>query len=195
MKKICVGIVLLGVLSGCAGKVDPRFVPVENFDLSRYLGTWYEIARLDHSFERGLVKVTAEYSMRDDGKVRVVNRGYNLGKNEWKRAEGKAKFKQSEDIGWLEVSFFGPFYAAYIILALDHENYSYALVSGPNTSYLWILSRSPQLDEEIVQKLLAKAESFGFNTGELIFVEQYQPGEKPPEPGGETDLTAEDVGL
>lgn len=195
MNKLLFSISLLMILAGCSGKVDPRFVPVQDFDLSRYLGTWYEIARLDHSFERGLVKVTAEYSMRDDGKVRVLNRGYNLGKNEWKKAEGKAKFKGDRETGWLKVSFFGPFYADYIVLDLDREGYSYALVSGPNTSYLWILSRTPELGEGIVEKLKERAESVGFNTGDLIFVEQFEQGEELPLRANERDLTAEEAGF
>lgn len=184
MRKIFFSLGLVLLISGC-GKVDPRFKAVENFELPRYLGTWYEIARLDHSFERGLVKVTAEYSMREDGKVRVLNRGYNLGKNEWKKAEGKAKFKGDSNTGWLKVSFFGPFYADYIILALDQEEYRYALVAGPNTSYLWILSRTPTLEEKIVEELVSKAEAVGFVTENLIFVEQFQEGENPPHLEGE----------
>ncbi len=172
MVKIFSGISLLLLLTGCTGKVDSRFVPVTGFDLSRYLGTWYEIARLDHSFERGLEKVTAEYSMRGEGKVRVVNRGYDPKKDKWKQAEGRAEIKHEPDKGWLKVSFFRPFYADYMILELDRENYGYALVSGPNTSYLWILSRTPVLDGQIVKELMAKAETLGFDTGSLIFVNQ-----------------------
>ena len=178
MGKVFSGIFILLLLSGCSGKVDSRFVPVEGFELSQYLGTWYEIARLDHSFERGLEKVTAEYSMRDDGKVRVLNRGYNPEKDKWKRAEGRAELKHDPGTGWLKVSFFRPFYADYMILELDRENYSYALVSGPNTSYLWILSRTPVLDEAIVNDLLAKAETFGFNPDDLIFIAQDDPAEQ-----------------
>jgi apolipoprotein D and lipocalin family protein len=165
-------VLLLVLLTGCTGKADSRFIPVTGFDLSRYLGTWYEIARLDHSFERGLEKVTAEYSIREDGKVRVVNRGYNPEKDKWKRAEGRAELKHDPGTGWLKVSFFRPFYADYMILDLDMENYNYALVSGPNTSYLWILSRTPVLDRQIVNELMAKAETFGFNPEDLIFINQ-----------------------
>lgn len=172
MGKIFSGLSLLVLLTGCAGEADSRFIPVTGFDLSRYLGTWYEIARLDHSFERGLEKVTAEYSMRDDGKVRVLNRGYDPKKDKWKQAEGRAELKHEPETGWLKVSFFRPFYADYMILELDRENYSYALVSGPNTSYLWILSRTPVLDRQIVNDLMAKAETFGFNPEDLIFVNQ-----------------------
>jgi len=172
MRKSIAGLFFMGCLLGCAGKVDSRLVPVEGFDLSRYLGTWYEIARLDHSFERGLVRVTAEYSLRGDGKVRVVNRGFNPVKNEWKHAEGKAKFSRGEQTGWLKVSFFGPFYADYLVLALDRDEYRYALVSGPGTSYLWILSREPCLDAGILEALKRRALELGFDTSALIMVEQ-----------------------
>ena len=112
------------LLVSCSG-VPKNVEPITSFELSRYLGTWYEIARLDHRFERGLSAVTAEYSLRDDGKVRVKNQGFSTEKNEWKDAIGKAKFKTTEDVGHLLVSFFGPFYASYVIFELD-DNYRYA---------------------------------------------------------------------
>ena len=158
------------LLLGCAGKPD-TVQPVTNFDLQRYLGTWYEIARLDHSFERGLTKVTADYSLRDDGGVRVLNRGYAADKKEWKEAEGKAYFVNRPDEAYLKVSFFGPFYGSYVVMALD-DDYQHALISGPDTSYLWILSRTPQLDPAVKEKLVAKARVAGFDTSGLIFVEQ-----------------------
>ena len=124
------------VLVGCTGV--PRGVqPVKGFKLDRYLGKWYEIARLDHSFERGLTRVTAEYSLRSDGGVKVLNRGYSPAKKAWKEAEGKAYFVTTADQGYLKVSFFGPFYGSYVIFELDHKDYQYAVVSGPNKSYLW----------------------------------------------------------
>lgn len=172
MKRFFVSVLMLAGLTGCSGEVDSRFVAVKDFDISRYLGTWYEIARMDHSFERGLNRVTAEYSLKNDGKIRVVNKGYNPIKDEWKRAEGKAKFKNDEKTGWLKVSFFGPFYADYIIHELDKADYSYALVSGPNTSYLWILSRTPVMEEAVFSELKRKAEAAGFDTEKLIIVEQ-----------------------
>jgi apolipoprotein D and lipocalin family protein len=160
---------LLLFLSGCTGIPD-GVSPVTGFDVNRYLGTWYEIARLDHSFERGLEQVTAEYSLSDDGGIRVVNKGYNSAKQRWDQAEGKAYFTGSSDVGRLKVSFFGPFYGGYNIIDLDYEAYQYALVSGPNTSYLWILARQPDLDASIVRRLLAKASSYGFETSRMIFV-------------------------
>ena len=119
--------------SGCAGAPDGVEV-VTDFELNRYLGTWYEIARLDHRFERGLSRVTANYSMRDDGGVSVVNRGYQLSSEEWEEATGKAYFVGAPDIGQLKVSFFGPFYGGYNIMELDKDDYQYALVAGPDRS-------------------------------------------------------------
>ena len=158
--------VLLGACTGAPEGVDV----VRGFDLNRYLGTWYEIARLDHSFERGLSRVTATYSLREDGGVRVVNRGFDARSGEWDEAVGKAYLASTPDVGQLEVSFFGPFYGGYNIIELDHENYEYALVAGPSRSYLWILARSPRLDREIVARLVERATQLGFPTGELIFV-------------------------
>jgi len=145
--------------------------PVDGFRLEKYLGTWYEIARLDHSFERGLSRVTANYSLRDDGGVRVLNRGYSEKEKRWQEAEGKAYFAQRPDQGYLKVSFFGPFYGSYIVFELDHENYQYSLVSGPDKSYLWILARSPELNKDLKDRLVAAAAERGFDTGKLIFVE------------------------
>lgn len=157
------------LLGGCVGVPD-GVRPVENFELERYLGTWYEIARLDHSFERGLSSVTAEYRLRDDGGVRVVNRGYSEREREWKKAEGKAYFVGRTDQGHLKVSFFGPFYGSYIVFELDPDSYQYALVSGPDTSYFWILARRPEMDTELKERLIAKAAARGFRTDELIWV-------------------------
>ena len=162
---------LLVLISGCTGIPD-NVSPVSGFDVNRYLGKWYEIARLDHSFERGLEQVTAEYSLRDDGGIRVVNQGYDRANQRWKRAEGKAYFIGKSDVGRLKVSFFGPFYGGYNIIDLDRQSYHYALVSGPDTSYLWILARQPELDISITGRLLEKASAFGFDTSRIIWVEQ-----------------------
>jgi apolipoprotein D and lipocalin family protein len=162
-------IVLLLVLTACTGVPD-GVTPVSGFKLERYLGKWYEIARLDHSFERGLTRVTAEYGLRDDGTVRVVNRGYLAGDGRWKEAEGTASFVGAPDLGHLKVSFFGPFYGSYIVFGLDEANYRHALVSGPDKSYLWILARTPTLDKAVLDALVARASAAGFDTGKLIFV-------------------------
>lgn len=162
-------LLLVVLLTGCVG-IPEKVTPVDNFKLDRYLGTWYEIARLDHSFERGLSQVTANYSLRDDGGVKVINRGYSVDNKKWKEAEGKAYFVQAPNQGYLKVSFFGPFYGSYIVFELDHDNYQYSLVSGPDTSYLWILARSPVLDKAIQDRLIAKAAALGFATDKLIFV-------------------------
>lgn len=159
------------LLAGCTS-VPTGVEPVENFDVTRYLGKWYEIARLDHSFERGLTRVTAEYSLRDDGGIRVVNRGFSIKDNKWDEAEGKAYFVGSENEGFLKVSFFGPFYGSYIVFELDHDDYQYSFVSGPDTSYLWLLSRKPEISDEVLQRFMKKASALGFKTENLILVQQ-----------------------
>lgn len=156
-------------LTACTG-VPEGITPVSGFEKSRYLGTWYEIARLDHSFERGLDQVTATYTERDDGGIKVINRGYHTQKDSWETAEGKAFFVGESDIAHLKVSFFGPFYASYVIAALDKDNYDYALVTGPDTGYLWILSRTPSLPQATLERLLAQAQQSGFDTSQLIYV-------------------------
>ncbi len=161
------------MLLGCTG-VPEGLTPVSGFELERYLGQWYEIARLDHRFERGLTDVRAEYSLRDDGGVKVLNRGYDPEAGEWRTAEGKAYAAGEAGVGRLKVSFFGPFYAAYNILALDPD-YQWALVSGPDRSYLWILSRSRELPPAVRQRLNRKAAAWGFAVQELIEVDHSRP--------------------
>jgi apolipoprotein D and lipocalin family protein len=165
---------LLAICAGCTGSPD-GVEPVEDFDLDRYLGTWYEIARLDHRFERGLSNVTASYSTADDGYVRVVNRGFDEDAGEWDESVGKARFSGPADTGQLEVSFFGPFYGGYNVIALDQEGYRWSLVAGPTRSYLWLLARTPDLDQQRIDALVAEAERLGFPIGELIFVEHDDP--------------------
>jgi apolipoprotein D and lipocalin family protein len=156
-------------VAGCTGM--PQGVrPVSDFDVNRYLGEWYEIARLDHSFERGLEKITAQYSLNPDGSLKVVNRGFDEASGQWREAEGKARFIDDPTTGRLKVSFFGPFYGAYNIIKLDHDGYRYALVCGPDTSYLWILARSSDLDRAIVKQLVSYAADLGFDTSQLIYV-------------------------
>ncbi|HOD27939.1 MAG TPA: lipocalin family protein [Syntrophales bacterium] len=170
MKRIAIALLLLLFLTGCVG-IPEQVKPVDHFQLEKYLGRWYEIARLDHSFERGLTRTTADYSLQDDGGVRVLNRGYAPEKKTWKEAEGKAYFVKGPDQGYLKVSFFGPFYGSYIIFELDRETYQYALVCGPDKSYLWILARTPEMKRDVKDALVAKAAELGFDTGSLIFVD------------------------
>lgn len=158
------------LLGGCAG-LPEGVQPVQDFTLERFLGTWYEIARLDHSFERGLSKVTAEYSLNDDGTVNVENRGFSRQKGKWKSAEGKARFVDSADMGYLKVSFFGPFYGSYIVVDLDKETYQYALISGPNKKYLWLLARVPEMETVAKTRLIARAKDLGFAVDSLIYVD------------------------
>lgn len=162
----------LALLMGSCTSMPEGVRPVDGFELERYLGKWYEIARLDHRFERGLSRVTAEYSLRDDGGVRVINRGFSADKGEWKEAEGKAYFVEGPDVGHLKVSFFGPLYGSYVVFELDKEGYQYSFVSGYNTSYLWLLARTPTVDAGIVQQFVERAAALGFNTDALILVAQ-----------------------
>jgi len=162
-------LLLVFLLTGCTGLPD-NVKPVSGFQAERYLGKWYEIARLDHSFERGMSRVTAEYTTRKDGGIDVLNRGYLADEKKWKEARGKAYFVESPNVGHLKVSFFGPFYGAYGIFELDAQNYQYAMISGPDTSYLWLLARSPVLDAATQQRLVARAAALGFDTSQLIFV-------------------------
>jgi len=163
----------LSAQGGCTG--TPTGVDVvSDFELERYLGRWYEIARLDHRFERGLSNVTATYSRLEDGGVEVVNRGYRSETNEWEEAVGRAYFVDEATVGRLKVSFFGPFYGGYNVIALDQEGYQYSMVAGPDRSYLWILSRTPEMDPALLAKLVEEARRLGFPTHELSFVEHDQ---------------------
>jgi len=161
---------VLALLAGCSGVPD-GLTPVTGFELQRYLGRWYEIARLDHRFERGLTHITAEYQLRPDGRVDVTNRGFDTAKNAWRDAKGVARFQGASDVASLEVSFFGPFYGAYNVIVLDPQ-YRYAMIAGPNRSYFWILAREPQLDRATLDDLIARAKAWGFATDALIFPDQ-----------------------
>ena len=163
--------VALLALSGCSSTRPPEGItPVTPFDLARYEGRWYEVARLDHSFERGMTDVSATYQRQADGSVRVLNRGFDTAKNDWREAEGKAKFTGDTNTASLKVSFFGPFYGGYHVIALD-PGYRWAMVIGPNTDYLWILARDKQLPPGVREQLVAQAARLGVKTNELIWVE------------------------
>jgi apolipoprotein D and lipocalin family protein len=155
-------------LSGCLAVPD-GIEPVDNFELNRYLGDWYEIARLDHSFERGLEAVKAEYSLRDDGGIRVINSGRDSKSQVAQQAEGRAYFVEEPNLGHLKVSFFGPFFGSYVIFELD-ENYQYAFIAGNNRDYLWLLARTPEVSEELIDQFISRASLLGFDTSQLIFV-------------------------
>lgn len=158
------------LLTSCTG-IPEGVKPISEFDLQRYLGTWYEIARLDHSFERGLTQVSAEYSLRDDGGVKVINSGYNAAEKRRSSAEGRAYFIDSPDVGRLKVSFFGPFYGAYNIIALDKTDYQYVMIAGNSKDYLWILARKPTLDQTVLKQLVQQANALGFPTQDLIYLQ------------------------
>lgn len=155
-------------ISGCLG-MPKSVTPVIDFELNRYLGTWYEIARLDHSFERGLEQVTAEYSLRNDGGISVINRGFSVNKNNWREAKGKAFFVGSPSEAYLKVSFFGPFYGSYVVFELD-RNYQYAFVASSSLSYLWLLARSPRIDDAVKTRFVEQAKNLGFTTEKLVWV-------------------------
>jgi len=142
---------------------------IKPFDSEKYLGKWYEVARLDYSWERNLDNVTATYSLREDGKIKVDNKGYNSKKEKWEESIGKAKPVNDPKEGSLKVSFFGPFYAEYNIVAIDRE-YRYALVAGESTKYMWILSREKTIPAQVKEAYLQKAKSLGYNTDQLIWV-------------------------
>ena len=164
-------VLIAALFSGCTGIPD-GVTAINGFELSRYLGTWYEVARLDHRFERGLDNISATYSLSGDGSVTVLNKGWNQADGKWELAEGKAYFVEQPDKGRLKVSFFGPFYGGYNIIDLDKKDYAYSMVTGPNKSYLWILSRTRQLPKATLEALIDKAKQLGFATDKLIFVNQ-----------------------
>ena len=166
-------------LVGCSSTtLPPGVTPVTPFDLARYEGRWYEVARLDHSFERGMTDVSATYQRQADGSVRVLNRGFDTGKNDWRQAEGKAQFTGDANTASLKVSFFGPFYGGYHVAALDAD-YQSALVVGPDRSYCWILSRTKQLQPAVREQLLARAQALGIDTQALIWVAQERTDPQP----------------
>jgi apolipoprotein D and lipocalin family protein len=162
------GMLCIVLLVSCTGLPD-NVEPVSQFDTEQYLGTWYEIARLDHSFERNLERVTATYGLNEDGSISVLNKGFNTEKGEWRQAEGVAKPMGSSDIAHLKVSFFGPFYGTYAVFELA-DDYSHAFVSGYNTDYLWLLAREPDVSAEVRQRFINESQALGFDTSKLIWV-------------------------
>lgn len=175
IKKVCInkillsGLIALVILSSCAS-IPKGATPVKPFDKAKYLGKWYEIARLDFRFERNLNNTTAEYSVNADGTIKVVNRGYNYVEKKRTEAVAKAKFAGDTNVGMLRVSFFGPFYSGYNVIALD-KDYKYALVAGENLKYIWILSREKTIPDDIKENYLVIAKKVGYDVSELIWVE------------------------
>lgn len=169
--KILVYILLLGYTFSfySCSSIPQRAKAVHDFKVEKYLGTWYEIARFDFRFEKDLNNVSAQYSLNDLGNVVVLNSGYDYNKQQWKKADGLAKFRGDKNVAELKVSFFGPFYAGYNIVALDPD-YRYALIAGKNLEYLWILSRTKTIPEEIKTQYLQIAQKIGYDTTKLIWV-------------------------
>lgn len=165
-------VIVAFLVVACSSPTPPPGVTVvSNFDSQRFMGTWYEIARYDHRFERGLDKVTATYSPMSDGGIEVVNRGYNAERAMWQQVKGKAYFTGSANSGAMKVSFIGPNYGGYNIIGLD-QDYQHALVCGPDRNYLWLLSRTPTISPEMKHQLLDVATRQGFDVNTLIWVEQ-----------------------
>jgi apolipoprotein D and lipocalin family protein len=165
------------IVTGCTS-IPEGLQPVTGFEPDRYLGKWYEIARLDHSFERDLSNVSATYTRGENDDIRVKNRGFNTKTGAWKQIEGHARFLEGDTVGSLKVSFFGPFYGGYHIIALDRQDYRYAMVTGPSRSYLWILARNKTLEESIYAELVSRADAWSFDTKQLIRVEHNLPDEE-----------------
>lgn len=173
MKKLIIGggvaLTVAAVLAMKFMRTIPKGVKaVKPFDLSKYLGKWYEIARLDFHFEKHINYATAEYSLNEDGSIKVVNRGYDYKKKEEVESVGKAVLVGEKDEAKLKVSFFGPFYAGYNVISIDNK-YKYALVAGRNKDYLWILSREKEVPEKILKAYLEEAESLGFDITKLVW--------------------------
>jgi len=162
-------IVAVATLLWSCASIPPKAHAIKNFNVKRYLGTWYEIARFDFRFEKNLDNTSAQYSLDVDGGIDVLNSGYNFVKNEWTKAEGRAKFRGDTSVAELKVSFFGPFYSGYNVVALD-DNYKYALVAGKNLDYLWILSREKSIPETVKTSYLSLAQQIGYDTSRLIWV-------------------------
>lgn len=158
------------MLASVAFALPKKAKAIETIDKTRYLGKWYEIARLDFYFERGLNNTSAEYALNEKGLIQVINRGFDSKKNKWKEAQGVARFRTDKENGELEVSFFGPFYSEYNVIAVD-TNYQYALVVGKNTKYMWILSRETSIPESIKTEYILMAQSIGIDTTQLIWVD------------------------
>ena len=157
-------------LSACATRVPAGVQPVD-FDVDRYAGRWYEVARIDHFFEKGLVRTSADYSRNADGTIKVINRGFDPARQRWKESVGKARFVGEPSEAALKVSFFGPFYGGYNVVALDPQ-YQWAMVVGSSLDYFWILSRTPTLAQDVKDKLMDQARALGVDEQQVLWVLQ-----------------------
>lgn len=164
-----IGSFLVMLLFSACAMIPKGAQPIPDFDADRYLGKWYEIARMDNRFEKNLQQVTAQYALNEDGNITVLNRGYDTLKKEWKSVKGKAKFRTQKTTAALKVSFFGPFYAGYNVIALD-PSYRYALVAGQNLDYLWILSRDITIPDAIKASFIKTAQGIGYDTDQFVWV-------------------------
>lgn len=161
-------VIISFIMSGCGVSVPKDIQPVSNFEVDKYLGQWYEIARIDNWFEEDMINVYANYSLQEDGSIKVVNRGYNSDKQAWKESIGKAYLIDEPNMAALKVSFFGPFYGGYNIVKLD-DDYQVALVVGSSKKYLWILARTPCISDEIKNAYIQKAQDIGYDVSKINF--------------------------
>ena len=171
MYKIIHIIVFVMVISSCTNtNITPEIQPVQNFDINKYLGVWYEIARLDNSFQESMQNVTATYSLRKDGGINVLNKGYKTDEKRWSQAQGVAYFmdEKNKQEAYLKVSFFRPFYASYVVFELD-KDYTYAYVGGNTKEYLWLLARTKTVSKKIKNDFIEKTKAKGYNTEKLIW--------------------------
>lgn len=171
MTSICLLAGLFALQSCKSVQVPDGITVVENFDVKSYAGKWYEIARFDFKQEKDLSNVTADYSLEEDNVIKVVNKGFNTVKQEWKEAEGKAKFLDDTTKGALKVSFFGPFYSGYNIVAMEPD-YKNALIFGETKDYIWFLSRDKTMSEDVKNKFLKIAKDAGYDLDRLVWTKQ-----------------------
>ena len=169
MKKYLLFVLGLFLLVGCSSK-NPQLDTVKRIDLKKYLGTWYEIARYEHSFEKDCKNVTATYSLKENNEIKVINKCTNSINNKTKEAIGSA-YSTDETNTKLKVSFFWPFYGDYWILDIDND-YTYALIGEPSRKYFWILSREKQLSSNLKKEILNKLPNYGYDTKSLIWTIQ-----------------------
>lgn len=168
MKKLVTSIAITLSLLGCASSSHKSIEPISDFVLSDYLGKWYEIARIDHGFQKNIVNGTAQYRLREDGLVEVINQGFNENNKEWEKAIGVAKLKGESNIAHLRVSFFWPIYGDYKVFYLESD-YSVALVTGSTSEYYWLLSRTPTLPREDIVRYMHIAKDAGIDVSKVIF--------------------------